>query len=454
VTASTADAARVTAPARTGVIGATHALVDCLFLAVVTGVSMVTYVGGLGFYYDDYSVLYRMAFSSDQSLVGLYDSVRPATGQRPLQAFIFATLYRLFGLEPLGYHLVNAGMLVAIAMLLYLVMRELRLPRLLCVGIPLVYSILPHYATNRFWVNAFQINLSGLFYLLSLYAALRALRARPIPLAGWLTVAFASVAGSLFAYEVIFPLFALNVGLVWWAARRLREEEGRGDSARIVVGGLAAVILAVGIVKLVRVAEHGQNAYEVGFQDGFLHHIAYLVSGGIKLNLGTYFVAVPYVLWWIVRHAFGLADAAAAVAAGLLAFGYVWWIGQKDPRALAGGRHWRQPRECRRSAGCGRVSRRGDGLACVSPDGRAAPDFLLRRHRLCCRNRSSHHRHAQLLLDGRGGQAGHDRGGPPAHGAAAAAIEHRRLGRHLPGDRTGCRLCRPVGFPGRAPARL
>ena len=41
------------------------------------------------------------------------------------------------------------------------------------------------------------------------------------------------------------------------------------------------MILAVGIVKLVRVAEHGQNAYEVGFQDGFLHHIAYLVSGGI-----------------------------------------------------------------------------------------------------------------------------------------------------------------------------
>ena len=97
-----------------------------------------------------------MAFSSDQSLVGLYDSVRPATGQRPLQALIFATLYRLFGLDPLGYHLVNAGMLVAIAVLLYLVMRELRLPRLLCVGIPLVYSILPHYATNRFWVNAFR----------------------------------------------------------------------------------------------------------------------------------------------------------------------------------------------------------------------------------------------------------------------------------------------------------
>ena len=108
-------------------ITASHAVVDCLFLTLVTAVSMLTYVRGLGFYYDDYSVLYRMAFSDDQSLGGLYDSVRPATGQRPLQALTFATLYRLFGLDPLGYHLANAFLLVAVAALLYLVMRELRL---------------------------------------------------------------------------------------------------------------------------------------------------------------------------------------------------------------------------------------------------------------------------------------------------------------------------------------
>jgi hypothetical protein len=341
VTASTADAVRLTAPATTRTIAATHAVVDCLFLTLVSAVSMLTYVRGLGFYYDDYSVLYRMGFSDDQSLVGLYDSVRPATGQRPLQALIFATLYRLFGLDPLGYHVINACVLVAVALLLYLVLRELRLPRLLCVALPLVYSTLPHYATNRFWVDAFQINLSSLFYLLSLYAVLRALRARPIPLAGWLTLAFACVAGSLFAYEVIFPLFALNVGLVWWAARQSGSQDRRGYAAWITGAGLAAMILAAGLLKVARVAEHGQNNYQVGFQDGFAHHIAYLVSGGTKLNLGTYFLAVPYVLWWIVRHGPGPAEVVAAAAAGLLAFGYVWWIGQRDRGALAGGPHWR-----------------------------------------------------------------------------------------------------------------
>jgi hypothetical protein len=62
----------------------------------------------------------------------------------------FAALDRLFGLNPLGYHIVNAFLLVAVAWLFYLVLRELRLPRLLCVALPLVYSTLPHYATNRF----------------------------------------------------------------------------------------------------------------------------------------------------------------------------------------------------------------------------------------------------------------------------------------------------------------
>jgi hypothetical protein len=130
--------------------------------------------------------------------------------------------------------------------------------------------------------------------------------------------------------------------LVWWAARRSGRGDGREYSAWITIGGLAAAILAAGILKVVRVAEHGQNAYEVGFQSGFLHHIAYLVSGSIKLNVGTYFLAVPYVLWWIVRHRLGGAEVGAAGAAGLLAFGYVWWIGQRDRGALAGARQWRE----------------------------------------------------------------------------------------------------------------
>jgi hypothetical protein len=315
--------------------------IDCAFLAAIIGISFLPYVRGLGFYYDDYSVLEPMNASHDQSLRGLYQAVQPATGQRPLQAWTFAALYRLFGLDPLGYHIAIACLLLSVAVLLYLVLRELQLPRLLCVALPLVYSVLPHYATNRFWVNAFQVNLSTFFYLLCLYAALRALRARAIPLVGWLIVAVASVAGSVFAYEVVFPLFALSVGLLLWAARRSQREGGRDHAVWITIAVVAAASVAAGVVKTARVAEHGQGAYQIGFQNGFVHHMAYLVSGSIKLNLGTYFLAAPYVLWWIIRHSLTVANAGAAVAAGVLSLAYVWWIGRRDREALAGGRHWR-----------------------------------------------------------------------------------------------------------------
>ena len=332
--------AAASAPAKTAQrIAVASGGLDCAFLAAVIGISTLPYVRGLGFYYDDYSVLAKLNAAHDQSLIGLYHAVRPLNGQRPLQSLTFAALDRLFGLNPLGYHIVNAFLLVAVAWLLYLVLRELRLPRLLCVALPLVYSTLPHYATNRFWLDAFQITLSSAFYLLSFYAGLRALRARPAALAGWLVLAVASMAASLFAYEVVFPLFALEIGVLWWAARQSPRQV---PFARwLTIGGLAAAIVAVGVVKATLVAEHGQNGYQVGFQDGLAHHLAYLVSGSIKLNAGSYFLAVPYVLWWIMRHHLSAANAGAAGAAGLLALGYIWWIGRRDREALIGAGHWR-----------------------------------------------------------------------------------------------------------------
>jgi hypothetical protein len=275
---------------------------DCAFLAVAVVVSLVVYVWSLGFYLDDYSTLWRMKASHDQSLLGLYDAVRPGTGQRPLQAGIFAFLYRLFGLHPLGYHLFNAALLISIAILLYLVLRELRLPRGVCVAVPLVYSMLPHYATERFWLNAFEISLSTAFYLLSLYAALRAVRASTWAVGGWLAIAVVGIAGSLLSYEIAFPLFALNVGLVWWASRQSGRMQANRGRLYAMIGVLAIGMIVVGALKTAAVATHGQNGYGIGFHGGAAHHYAYLAWGAIKVNFGTYLAAFPYVVWlWASR---------------------------------------------------------------------------------------------------------------------------------------------------------
>lgn len=314
---------------------------DCAFLGVAVVVSLVVYVWSLGFYLDDYATLWRMSASDDHSLFGLYDAVRPSTGQRPLQAGIFAFLYRVFGLHPLGYHLFNAALLVSIAVLLYLVLRELRMPRAVCVAIPLVYSMLPHYASERFWLNAFQISLSTAFYLLSLYAALRAVRAPTWAFGGWLAIAVVGIAGSLLSYELAFPLFALNLALVWWASRQ--SDEARANRTRVtaMIAVLAVGMVAVGLLKTAAVATHGQNGYGIGFHGGAAHHYAYLAWGAFKVNFGTYLAAFPYVLWWIFSHQFSAANAGVAAAVGVLAFLYIWPLARAERTVHATSGIWR-----------------------------------------------------------------------------------------------------------------
>jgi hypothetical protein len=315
--------------------------VDCSFLAAAVIVSLVVYVWSLGFYLDDYATLWRMNASHDQSLFGFYDAVRPSTGQRPLQAGIFAFLYRLFGLDPLGYHLFNAALLISIAVLLYLVLRELRLPRAVCVAVPLVYSMLPHYATERFWLNAFEISLSTAFYLLSLYATLRAVRSSLTALAGWLAIAVLGIAGSLLSYELAFPLFALNLALAWLASRHFEGAESSRGRLQVTIAVLAGGMIAVGVLKTAAVATHGQNGYGIGFHGGAAHHYAYLAFGAFKVNFFTYLAAFPYVLWWIFSHRFSLTNVGIAIAVGLLAFAYLWRIDHDNRRARERSDVWR-----------------------------------------------------------------------------------------------------------------
>ena len=93
---------------------------------------------------------------------------------RPVQFLYLAALYKAFGTDPLGYHVVNTLVLAAGAVLFYLVLRRLGLSRVLALAVPLVYALLPHYSTNKLWMAAFQIGLSMTLYFLSLYADLRA----------------------------------------------------------------------------------------------------------------------------------------------------------------------------------------------------------------------------------------------------------------------------------------
>ena len=110
-------------------------------------------------------------------------------------------MYKVFGFQPLGYHVVNTAVLAIGSILFYLTLRELGQDRLIALSVGLVFSLLPHFSTTRFWYAAFQSNFSLAFYFLSLYSDLRMLKANYSRRWLWKGIGWVSLLGSVVCYE-------------------------------------------------------------------------------------------------------------------------------------------------------------------------------------------------------------------------------------------------------------
>ncbi len=131
-------------------------LVDGLILTAIVVASAFPYIGRLGFYSDDWAFLGAFANAPHQSLGEMFAVMHDASPERPVLSLYFAALYRVFGIQALGYHVVNHGVMALTALLFYLCLRRLGVPRVLSLAWPIVFELLPHYATDRLWYSTFQ----------------------------------------------------------------------------------------------------------------------------------------------------------------------------------------------------------------------------------------------------------------------------------------------------------
>src|SRR3712207_4540248 len=82
---------------------------DAAFLVSLVVLSAALYVTGLGFASDDWNFLGDLVTAADQSLAGLLQRQWDHGAMlrvRPPQMLYQAVLFKAFGLEPLGYHVV------------------------------------------------------------------------------------------------------------------------------------------------------------------------------------------------------------------------------------------------------------------------------------------------------------------------------------------------------------
>ena len=296
---------------------------DCAFLSLVLSLSIISYVSSLGFYSDDWAFLSALTHADGHSLVQLFGSMNAdqIMRQRPLQALHLAWLYRLFGTDPLGYHLVNSAVLVVAVLLFYLSLREMRLPRLVALTVPLVYGLLPHYSTDRFWVAAFQATLSMALYFGSLYADLRALRAVRVSRWGWKLASVACLLGSVLAYELALPLFVFNIGLVWLYSRA--DSDGRSDwKARTSIGAMLAVNVVMLLVTLGFKAVTTLRAG--GVTTDYVSHLVHIVNLAARIDYVSLGIGLPLYAVRMARHYAdpGLLIAGALLASVVLAYVY------------------------------------------------------------------------------------------------------------------------------------
>lgn len=314
-------------------------LQDCLFLGIIVLLSLVLYVKDLGLYSDDWHFLGLLSNASDQSLFGLIGSVFPDTRLRPMQTLYVAGLYWLFGPHPLGYHVVNAMVFTLTIILLYLSLSELIRSRLLTIALPLVYSLLPHYSTDRFWYIAFVANLSMGLYFLSLYADLRVLRAQKASVFRWRLLSIFGLLCSALAYEVILPLFLLNPLLVWWRAQTLRETASRRPLLRTVLGEpLAINVLVIALVAAYKIliTRSGVSGFVHNFviYGDYSSHLLRLATGAIGVNFGSYGLGLPIKIWRVLRLYPNPKILAGSVLTGLIIFVYLYRAISRPPSDL------------------------------------------------------------------------------------------------------------------------
>ena len=254
---------------------------DSLAIALAVILSLVWYAPQLGFYSDDWAFLARYVTSPDQSLAGLYAaSHSPQHASRPVQLWVCALLYWLFGIDPAGHQLVTAVLLVCNALLVYAIATALGVPRPIALSVALMYGTLPNYSTVRYWYVAVAITFSVTACLVSIYADVKAFTAPVRTGALWKSLAATTLVISGLAYEVAMPLLLAAPPLIAW---RVWRQRGEGSRQRLLY---LAILLAVNLALLAGLSAFKvSRAVRLGAQQGISAQVADIARGAVRRDV-------------------------------------------------------------------------------------------------------------------------------------------------------------------------
>jgi hypothetical protein len=299
-----------------------NTLLDCLFLGLMVIFTFILYIGQLGFYSDDWQFLGSFSTSANQTFFGLVQiATTPNTQMRPIQNIYDAALYFLFGTNPIGYQIINGMVLIATIVLFYLVLKRLRMPRIIAISIPLIYSMLPNYATDRFWYAAYQANLSMLLFFVSLYAGIKVFYENSRHTLFWKIICILGLGLSALSYEVVVPLILVNAFLFWnpneFFGHKIVKKKTNPKNAAFII--LNFIVLAYILVfKAITTTRLGI----IHFPDYFI----YVITSAINTNYLTLGVGLPIIVSRIYNQYFNFAIFMTAIVLFMVIFSFLYLI--------------------------------------------------------------------------------------------------------------------------------
>jgi protein O-mannosyl-transferase len=249
----------------------------CLPAGLLVALTLAAYAPALraGFVWDD--DVYVTANPHHEDPAGLRDiwlrprgilAAYPGRGIDALIPLTFTTLWvehRLWGVEPLGYHAVNVALHALAAVLLWCLLRRLRVPGAWLAAA--LFAVHPVMVESVAWVAELKNVQSGVLALLCLLAVFRF--APPEDGEGgaggrrrrYLLLALLLFAAALLSKSAVVALPVVVALVIWWKRGRVRP----GDL--VVVAPMLAMSAAIGLLTLFAekpTGAAGGGAWEAG----------------------------------------------------------------------------------------------------------------------------------------------------------------------------------------------
>ena len=212
-----------------------------LLLAAMTLVAYVPAMGGGFIWDDDDYVQHNPTLRTVDGLGQIWFQLGATRQYYPMVHTSYWIEYRLWGLDPTGFHVVNVLLHALSAVLLWRVLTLLGVPG--AWGAAAIFALHPVHVESVAWITERKNVLSGTFYIGAAWAYLRYALGREEEAAGsrgHYIAALALFAAALFSKTVACSLPAALLLVLWWKRGRIGREEAVALAPFFVLGAVLA----------------------------------------------------------------------------------------------------------------------------------------------------------------------------------------------------------------------